>query len=57
MRSLSRRQQEVVVLRYIVDLSEAEVAHVLHMSTGSVKTHLHRAILRLRDQLSKEDSP
>ena len=45
------------MLRYIVDLSEAEVAHVLHMSTGSVKTHLHRAILRLRDQLSKEDSP
>jgi RNA polymerase sigma factor (sigma-70 family) len=56
-RSLTRRQQEVVVLRYIVDLSEAEVGRVLHMSTGSVKTHLHRAILRLRDQLSKEDLP
>jgi RNA polymerase sigma-70 factor, ECF subfamily len=57
MRSLTRRQQEVVVLRYIVDLPEAEVARVLGISAGSVKTHLHRAILRLRDQLSKEESP
>ena len=56
MRSLTRRQQEVVVLRYIVDLPEAEVALVLGMSAGSVKTHLHRAILRLRDQMSKEES-
>lgn len=56
-RSLTRRQQEVVVLRYIVDLPEAEVAHVLGMSAGSVKTHLHRAIVRLRDQLSRKESP
>jgi RNA polymerase sigma-70 factor, ECF subfamily len=57
MRSLTRRQQEVVVLRYIVDLPEAEVAHVLGMSAGSVKSHLHRAIAQLRNQLSKEESP
>jgi len=57
MRSLTKRQQEVVVLRYIVDLPEAEVARLLGTSQGSVKTHLHRAILRLRDQLSKEESP
>ena len=44
------------MLRYIVDLPEAEVAAVLGMSAGSVKTHLHRAILRLRDQMSKEES-
>jgi len=56
LRSLTRRQQEVVVLRYIVDLPEAEVALVLGMSAGSVKTHLHRAILRLRDQMSREES-
>jgi RNA polymerase sigma factor (sigma-70 family) len=56
MRSLTRRQQEVVVLRYIVDLPEAEVAQVLGLSVGSVKTHLHRAILRLREQMSKKES-
>lgn len=55
-RSLTRRQQEVVVLRYIVDLPESEVAHVLGVSTGSIKTHLYRATQRLRDQLSKEES-
>jgi RNA polymerase sigma factor (sigma-70 family) len=56
LRSLTRRQQEVVVLRYIVDLPEAEVARILSVSAGSVKTHLHRAILHLRDHLSKEES-
>jgi RNA polymerase sigma-70 factor (ECF subfamily) len=54
LRSLTRRQQEVVVLRYIVDLSEADVGHILGMSTGSVKTHLHRAVPRLRNFLSNE---
>jgi RNA polymerase sigma factor (sigma-70 family) len=53
LRTLTRRQQEVVVLRYIVDLPEAEVARILGMGTGSVKTHLHRAIPRLRSYLSK----
>ncbi len=48
---LSNRQQEVVVMRYLVDLSEDEVASSLGMSTGSVKTHLSRATHRLRDQL------
>jgi RNA polymerase sigma factor (sigma-70 family) len=56
LRTLTRRQQEVVVLRYIVDLPEEEVAHILGVSTGTVKTHLHRAIPHLRDYLSKEDS-
>ena len=34
MRSLTRRQQEVVVLRYIVDMPEPEVARVLGISQG-----------------------
>jgi len=55
LRTLTRRQQEVVVLRYIVDLPEDEVARILEMSAGTVKTHLHRAIPRLRDHLSKEE--
>ncbi len=51
MKRLSNRQQEVVVLRYLVDLPEAEVAESLGMTTGSVKTHLSRATRRLRDEL------
>jgi RNA polymerase sigma-70 factor (sigma-E family) len=51
LRTLPRRQQEVVVLRYYGDLSYAEIAHRLHISQGSVKTHLHRGIASLRKDL------
>jgi RNA polymerase sigma-70 factor (sigma-E family) len=53
--TLSGRQQEVVVMRYLIDLSEEDVAVSLGMSTGSVKTHLHRATAKLRDQLGDSD--
>jgi RNA polymerase sigma factor (sigma-70 family) len=56
-RSLTKRQQEVVVLRYIADLPEVEVARILGMSTGTVGTHLHRAIARLRTYMTEEESP
>lgn len=49
---LSRRQCEVVVLRYLVGLSETQVAEALDISHGSVKTHLRRALARLRSIMS-----
>jgi RNA polymerase sigma-70 factor (ECF subfamily) len=57
LRSLTRRQQEVVVLRYIVDLPEGDVARILGMSTGTVGTHLHRALSHLRTYMIKGESP
>jgi RNA polymerase sigma-70 factor (ECF subfamily) len=51
LRKLPRRQREVVVLRHLVDLPEAEVARVLGISTGSVKQHLQRGLSSLRGQL------
>jgi RNA polymerase sigma-70 factor (sigma-E family) len=52
MQHLSGRQQEVVVLRYLIDLTEEDVAASLGMSTGSVKTHLSRATTKLRAELA-----
>lgn len=49
LRRLPRRQREVVVLRYLADRPEAEVAELLGCSTGSVKRHAHRAMATLRD--------
>lgn len=44
LRGLPTRQREVLVLRYWMELSEAEIADALGISTGSVKTHAHRGI-------------
>ncbi len=51
MSKLPRRQREVVALRYLSGLSEAETAAALQVSTGSVKTHLHRGLASLRTTL------
>ncbi|MGA3353792.1 MAG: SigE family RNA polymerase sigma factor [Acidimicrobiales bacterium] len=45
---LPRRQRETIVLRYLCDLSETDVALALGVSAGTVKTHLHRALATLR---------
>lgn len=52
LRSLPRRQQEVLVLRYYADLSEEEIARTLGLSRGAVKSHAHRGIAALRAALA-----
>jgi RNA polymerase sigma-70 factor (sigma-E family) len=48
MRSLQRRQREVLVLRYFADMTEAQVAETLGISIGSVKAYGSRGIAALR---------
>jgi len=58
LRRLPRRQREVVVLRYLVGLSETQVAETLDISHGTVKTHLRRGLAGLRKDVDgdlKED--
>ena len=49
--ALPRRQREVVVLRYLADLTEPEVAKSLGVALGTVQQHTHRAITKLRGTL------
>ena len=50
-RRLPPRQQAVLVLRYYEDLSEAEIARVLDIPVGTVKTLARRGLARLRRSL------
>ena len=46
--ALPPRQRAVLVLRYFDDLSEAETAHMLGCSLGTVKSQAARGLARLR---------
>lgn len=47
--TLTPRQRAVLVLRYLEDLSEAEIARTLDVSAGTVKSTAHLALRRLRE--------
>jgi RNA polymerase sigma-70 factor (sigma-E family) len=51
LRRLPRRQREVVVLRYLADWSEIDVATALGVSAGAVKSHASRGLAALRHHL------
>lgn len=49
--TLPRRQREVVVLRYLLDLNTAETASMLRINEGTVKSELSRARAALAQSL------
>lgn len=49
--SLPERQREVFVLRHEAGLPLAEIGRRLNLAEGTVKIHLHRALLALREIL------
>ena len=50
-RQLPRRQREVIVLRFYLDLSEEQIARWLGVSPGSVKKHANRATTAVQKRL------
>jgi RNA polymerase sigma-70 factor (sigma-E family) len=45
---LPRRQREALILRYYLDLAEADIADAMGVSRGAVKSHTARGIAALR---------
>ena len=53
--ALSEGQRRAVVLHHLVDLPVDQVAEVLGISPGTVKTHLHRGRARLAEVLGEPE--
>jgi RNA polymerase sigma-70 factor (sigma-E family) len=54
LRGLPERQREAIVLRYYADLSEAEIAGIMGISPGAVKSHTARGMAALRAALEQD---
>jgi RNA polymerase sigma-70 factor (ECF subfamily) len=54
---LSPRAREAIVLRYVGDLREREIATVMAIAEGTVAATLHRARTELRATLEREAQP
>jgi RNA polymerase sigma-70 factor (sigma-E family) len=50
---LPTRQREVLVCRYLLDMTEAETAQALEIGVGSVKQHAHRARTTLHELMGE----
>jgi RNA polymerase sigma-70 factor (ECF subfamily) len=55
--SLREEDRLVIIYRYFLELSEAEIAEVLGCARGTVKSRLSRALARLRQRLAPEAQP
>jgi RNA polymerase sigma factor (sigma-70 family) len=51
LQALPPRQRAVVVLRYLEDLPESQVADILGCSVGTVRSQTHKAVTQLRSAL------
>ena len=51
---LKTEEQTLIYLRYFLELPEQEVAEVLKIPAGTVKSRTHRTLARLRDIIRRE---
>lgn len=52
---LPYKLKQVIVLRYLHDYSQEEVANILHIPIGTVKSRIHAALKKLRQQEQVEE--
>jgi RNA polymerase sigma-70 factor, ECF subfamily len=54
LRHLTEEQRQVIVLKFIEDLNNAEIGRLLDKSEGAIKSLQHRALTALRRALERE---
>jgi RNA polymerase sigma-70 factor (ECF subfamily) len=54
-RRLPPDRQQLLILKFVEGMSNAEVATIMLRSEGAIKSLYHRTLMALRDELSKMD--
>lgn len=52
-RRLSSDRQQLLLLKYVEDYSNAEIAQIMGKSEGAIKSLYHRALIALREEMKK----
>jgi RNA polymerase sigma-70 factor (ECF subfamily) len=52
-RCLPQERQELLILKFVEDLSNAEIGMIMGRSEGAIKSLYHRTLLALRDEMSQ----
>jgi len=55
LRILPDQQREILLMRFVDDMSLQEIAAALNIPVGTVKTRLYRALRELRDDRRTRD--
>ncbi len=56
MARLPAERQQLLILKFTEDMSNAEIAQVMGRSEGAIKSLYHRTLIALRDDLSRRDA-
>jgi RNA polymerase sigma-70 factor, ECF subfamily len=54
MTRLPAERQQLLILKFVEDMSNEEIARVMGRSEGAIKSLYHRTLVALRDELSRE---
>ncbi len=55
-RKLSPERQQLVILKFVERMSNAEIAVIMGRSEGAIKSLYHRTLLSLRDEIDKNET-
>ena len=56
MRTLSPERQQLIILKFVQQLSNAEIGQIMGRTEGAVKSLYHRTLLALRDSYEKGET-
>jgi len=56
-RRLPAERQQLLILKFVEQLSNAEIARIMGRTEGAIKSLYHRTLLALREELGAPNAP